>query len=114
MIDYLKSGENILKIILVMIFISLFTTLLIKYFNTKDELEKVVIQLAKADANIQIQNESIKKLKLNADNYKSKLDVSNKKLQEKYKQVDTTNLTCEKKLELLESYTKKFQERNRR
>lgn len=114
MIDYLKSGENILKIILVMIFISLFTTLLIKYFNTKDELEKVVIQLAKADANIQIQNESIKKLKLNVDNYKSKLDVSNKKLQEKYKQVDTTNLTCEKKLELLESYTKKFQERNRR
>lgn len=114
MIDYLKSGENILKIILVMIFLSLFTTLLIKYFNTKDELEKVVIQLAKADANIQIQNESIKKLKLNVDNYKSKLDVSNKKLQEKYKQVDTTNLTCEKKLELLESYTKKFQERNRR
>lgn len=114
MIDYLKSGENILKIILVMIFLSLFTTLLIKYFNTKDELEKVVIQLAKADANIQIQNDSIKKLKLNVDNYKSKLDVSNKKLQEKYKQVDTTNLTCEKKLELLESYTKKFQERDRR
>lgn len=114
MIDYLKSGENILKITLVMIFISLFTTLLVKYFNTKDELEKVVIQLAKADANIQIQNESIKKLKLNVDNYKSKLDVSNKKLQEKYKQVDTTNFTCEKKLELLESYTKKFQERNRR
>lgn len=113
MIDYLKSGENILKIILVMIFLSLFTTLLVKYFNTKDELEKVIIQLAKADANIEIQNESIRKLKLSINDYKSKLSISNKKLNEKYKKVDSTNMTCEAKLELLESYTKKFQQRDR-
>lgn len=114
MIDYLKSGENILKIIVVMIFLSLFTTLLVKYFNTKEELGKVVLQLAKADANIQIQNENIKKLKLSVDDYKSKLSISNKKLNEKYKKVEnSTNMTCEAKLEVLESYTKKFQERNR-
>lgn len=109
MIDYLKSGENILKIICIIIFISVFTTLLVKYFNTKEELEKVVIQLTKADANIAIQNENIEKLKVETSSYKSKLAESNKKLLEKYSKVDSSNLSCEAKLEVLESYTKKFQ-----
>lgn len=111
MIDYLKSGENILKIICIITFLSIFTTLLVKYFNTKEELEKVVIQLAKADANISIQNENIEKLKVETSSYKSKLAESNKKLSEKYSKVDSSNLSCEAKLELLESYTKKFQGR---
>lgn len=111
MIDYLKSGENILKIICIITFLSIFTTLLVKYFNTKEELEKVVIQLAKADANIAIQNENIEKLKVETSSYKSKLAESNKKLSEKYSKVDNSNLSCEAKLELLESYTKKFQGR---
>lgn len=111
MIDYLKSGENILKIICIITFLSIFTTLLVKYFNTKEELEKVVIQLAKADANIAIQNENIEKLKVETSSYKSKLAESNKKLSEKYSKVDSSNLSCEAKLELLESYTKKFQGR---
>lgn len=111
MIDYLKSGENILKIICIITFLSIFTTLLVKYFNTKEELEKVVIQLAKADANIAIQNENIEKLKVETSSYKSKLAESNKKLSEKYKKVDSSNLSCEAKLELLESFTKKFQGR---
>lgn len=112
MIDYLKSGENILKIILVMIFLSLFTTLLVKYFNTKDELEEVTIQLAKADTNIKIQNENIQKLKISVNDYKSKLSISNKKLNEKYQKLGYTDMTCEAKLELLEYYTKKFQQRS--
>lgn len=111
MIDYLKSGENILKIICIITFLSIFTTLLVKYFNTKEELEKVVIQVAKADANIAIQNENIEKLKVETLSYKSKLAESNKKLSEKYSKVDNINLSCEAKLELLESYTKKFQGR---
>ncbi len=111
MIDYLKSGENILKIICIITFLSIFTTLLVKYFNIKEELEKVVIQLAKADANIAIQNENIEKLKVETSSYKSKLAESNKKLSEKYSKVDSSNLSCEAKLELLESYTKKFQGR---
>lgn len=111
MIDYVKSGENILKIICIIIFISVFTTLLVKYFNTKEELEKVVIQLTKADANIAIQNENIEKLKVETSSYKSKLAESNKKLLEKYSKVDSSNLSCEAKLKVLESYTKKFQSR---
>lgn len=113
MIDYLKSGENILKILCIIVFLSVFTTLLVKYFNAKDELEKVTIQLAKADASISIQNESIEKLKLETKSYKSKLEESNKKLAEKYKKQDSSNMTCEAKLELLESYTKQFQSREK-